>query len=73
MLDENSDGVTWKLTGETTTYTTLLRSDRNASARKSKPNMNTENSHIVKLILFGAELVIKYTAEAAAALPPVQS
>lgn len=68
LLAENSEGSTWDITGETSGSVTLFRKDGKASAQKAKPN--TSGAGNVKLTIKGAELIIKYTAEAASKLPP---
>ena len=70
LLQENSEGSSWELTGETATYATYLRKDGKATAQKGRPNTNTTESGNIKLSMQGAELIIKYTAEAANALAP---
>jgi hypothetical protein len=70
LLQENSEGSSWELTGETATYASYLRKDGKATAQKAKPNTSTIDSGNVKLSMQGAELIIKYTAEAINALPP---
>jgi hypothetical protein len=71
LLQENSEGSSWELTGETATYASYLRKDGKATAQKAKPN--TTGSGNVKLSMQGAELIIKYTAEAINALSPAPS
>ncbi len=70
LLQENSEGSTWEISGETATYTSLIRKDGRATAQKAKPNTNTVDSGNIKLSMQGAELVIKYTPEAISKLPP---
>jgi hypothetical protein len=70
LLQQNSEGSTWEVSGETPTYTTYSRKDGRATAQKAKPNSTGDGN--VKLTLKGAELIIKYTAEASNALPPAQ-
>ena len=69
LLQENAEGSTWEVSGEIATYTSYLRKDGKASAQRAKPN--TSGSGNVKLSIQGAELIIKYTAEAISKLPPV--
>jgi len=72
LLQENSEGSAWEISGETPTYTTYSRKDGRATAQKAKPNASTTNGGNVKLSVQGAELIIKLTAEAVNALPPAQ-
>jgi hypothetical protein len=70
LLQENSEGSTWEISGETPTYTSLSRKDGRATAQKAKPNASSSNGGNVKLSMQGAELVVKYSAEAISKLPP---
>jgi hypothetical protein len=70
LLQENSEGSSWEVSGETPTYTSYSRKDGKATAQRARPN--STGSGNVKLSIQGAELIIKYTAEAIAALPPAQ-
>ncbi|HUE40696.1 MAG TPA: hypothetical protein VMO75_02100 [Chthoniobacterales bacterium] len=70
LLQENSEGSSFEVSGETATYTTYIRKDGKASAQRAKPNASGSGN--VKLSIQGAELIIKYSAEAIAALPPAQ-
>jgi hypothetical protein len=66
FLQENSEGSIWEIVGETPTYISYSRKDGRATAQRAKPNTSTEGSGNVKLTMTGAELIIKYTAAAAA-------
>jgi len=70
LLQENAEGSTWEISGETATYTSLSRKDGRASAQKARPNASTSNGGNVKLSIQGAELIVKYDAEAISKLPP---
>jgi len=64
FLQANSEGSTWEVMSETPTCISYLRKDRRATAQKAKPNAQGDGN--VKLTVTGAELIIKYTAAAAA-------
>lgn len=66
FLQANSEGSTWEITGETPTYSSYYRKDGRATAQKAKPNTSSDPGGNVKLTVTGAELIIKYTAAAAA-------
>jgi hypothetical protein len=70
VLQENSEGSTWEVSGETATIVSYSRKDGRASAQKAKPNASTSNGGNVKLTITGAELIIKYTAAAVSQLAP---
>ncbi len=69
ILQENSGGSTWEVSGETATVISYSRKDGNATAQRGKANAN-DPTYNIKLSMQGAELVIKLTAEAASKLPP---
>ncbi len=71
LLQENAESSTWEIVGETQTYTSLSRKDGRATAQKARPNATNSNAGNVKLSMQGAELVVKYTADAIAKLPPL--
>lgn len=48
---------------ETLTYTTYLRKDRGATAQVAKPNTLSEGN--IKVTGTGAELIVRYTSDAA--------
>jgi len=62
FLQENSQGSTWEIIGETPTYMTYFRKDGRATAQMAKANTTTQPGGNVKLTLTGAELIIKYTS-----------
>jgi hypothetical protein len=66
FLQANSEGSTWEITSETPTYISYYRKDGRATAQKAKPNTSNVNGGNVKLTVTGAELIIRYTAAAAA-------
>ena len=66
ILRENSEGSAWEISGETPVATTYIRKDGRATAQKAKPNIIGDPGGNVKLTFTGAELIIKYTAAAAA-------
>jgi hypothetical protein len=66
FLQANSEGSTWEITSETPTYISYVRKDGRATAQKAKPNTSNVNGGNVKLTVTGAELIIKYSAAAAA-------
>jgi hypothetical protein len=70
LLQENSEGSTWKLLSETPSHMSYTRADGRATAQRARPNISTTNGGNVKLSVQGAELTIKYTAEAINALAP---
>jgi hypothetical protein len=70
LLQENSEGSTWEVNGETATIISYTRKDGRATAQKAKPNASTTNGGNVKLTITGAELIVKYTAATVSQLAP---
>lgn len=61
LLQENAEGSSWEVMGQSATATSYMRKDGRATAQRAKPN--SQGNGNVKLTFSGAELVIKYAAQ----------